>query len=116
MRTVPNGICIRRLRVGLLLLALLEVPLFAEPISLQTLVAPSTVFWKDGHQVTFAVHGFVEFPSLTELFPYIESQAHRWKTGAGFDDAAIRQFATTCCAVASRAEWFRWSMNVPSKL
>src|SRR5579859_2399027 len=91
MRTVPNGICIRRLRVGLLLLALLEVPLFAEPISLQTLVAPSTVFWKDGHQVTFAVHGFVEFPSLTELFPYIESQAHRWKTGAGFDDAAIRQ-------------------------
>jgi hypothetical protein len=60
----------------------------AEPVSLQALVTPSTVISKDGHAVAFAVHGFVEFKSLAELFPYIESQTRRWKATADFDDAA----------------------------
>jgi len=62
----------------------------AEPISLQALVTPSTVILKDGHAVTFAVHGFIEFKSLAELFPYIESQTQRWKTSADFDGVARR--------------------------
>ena len=71
---------------GLLLLSRMQ----AEPISLQALVTPSTVVMKDGQPVTFAVHGFIEFKSLAELFPYIESQARRWKTGVDFDGAAGR--------------------------
>ena len=53
-------------------------PLAAQRIPLRALVTPSTVIIKDGHPVTFAVHGFIEFKSLAELFPYIESQANRW--------------------------------------
>src|SRR5215813_2330052 len=53
----------------------------AQQIPLQALVTPSTVISKDGHPVTFAVHGFIEFKSLSELFPYIESQTQRWKSG-----------------------------------
>jgi hypothetical protein len=71
---------------GLLLLSRMQ----AEPISLQALVTPSTVVMKDGQPVTFAVHGFIEFKSLAELFPYIESQSRRWKTSADFDGAAGR--------------------------
>jgi hypothetical protein len=67
-----------------------RLPLQAEPASLQALVTPSTVIVKDGHTVTFAVHGFIEFTSLSELFPYIETQTQRWKTSADFDDAARR--------------------------
>ena len=63
-------------------------PLLAQTISLQALVTPSTMITKDQHTVTFAVHGFIEFNSLAELFPYIESQTHRWKTSATFDHAA----------------------------
>lgn len=66
----------------------LRLPLSAEPVSLQALVMPSTVILKDGHTVTFAVHGFIEFESLAQLFPYIESQTQRWKTSPEFDDAA----------------------------
>ncbi len=50
----------------------------AEPLSLEALVTPSTVIVKDAHPVKFAVHGFIEFNSLAELFPYIESQRKRW--------------------------------------
>jgi hypothetical protein len=53
-------------------------PLPAQQISLRALVTPSTVIIKDGHPVTFAVHGFIEFKSLAELFPYVESQTKRW--------------------------------------
>lgn len=63
-------------------------PLLAQPFSLQALVTPSTVIMKDQQTVTFAVHGFIEFKSLAELFPYIEAQTHRWKTSGNFDDAA----------------------------
>lgn len=49
-----------------------------QELSLQAVVTPSTVVLKDGKTVTFAIHGFIEFRSLTELFPYIESQSQRW--------------------------------------
>lgn len=45
---------------------------------------------KDGHPIPFAVHGFIEFNSLGELFPYIDSQAQRWKTSPDFDETARR--------------------------
>ena len=59
----------------------LVTPSLAEPVSLQAIVTPSTVISKDGHPVTFALHGFIEFKALAELFPYIESQTQRWKNG-----------------------------------
>ena len=70
-----------------LMAAILSVPLRAEQVSLQTLVTPSTTISKDGRAVTFAIHGFIEFKSLAEMFPYIESQIQRWKPGGGLDDA-----------------------------
>src|SRR5215831_15051779 len=91
MRLERNGTSMLPPAPLLLLLGLLRLPVVAEPVSLQALVTPSTVIWKDGHQVTFAVHGFIEFQSLAELFPYIESQAHRWRPGSDFDDAAIQR-------------------------
>ena len=54
-------------------------PLQAQQVPLQALVTPSTIILKDGRPVTFAVHGFIEFQSLAELFPYIDSQTRRWK-------------------------------------
>jgi hypothetical protein len=54
-------------------------PLRSEPLSLEKLVTPSRVILKDSHLVTFAIHGFIEFKSLAEVFPYIESQRQRWK-------------------------------------
>jgi len=66
--------------MGVVLLALgVGVPLRGEPLSLQSVVTPSTVILKDGRPVTFAIHGFIEFKSLAEVFPYIESQKQRWK-------------------------------------
>lgn len=70
-----------------LLPLILSVPLPAEDVSLQAVVTPSTVVLRDGHPVTFAVHGFLEFKSLAELFPYIESQTRRWKDRSDFDEA-----------------------------
>ena len=51
----------------------------AQEISLQAVVTPSTVIVKDGRPVTFAIHGFIEFRSLAEVFAYIEAQTQRWK-------------------------------------
>jgi len=61
---------------------------FAQELSLQQLVTPSTVISKDGHPATFAIHAFIEFNSLKDAFPYIESQAGRWPNSAAFDAAA----------------------------
>ena len=72
--------------------AILTMPLWAEPISLQAIVTPSTTIMKDGHPVTFALHGFIEFKTLAELFPYIESQTRRWP--AGLDDAGRQLLAS----------------------
>jgi hypothetical protein len=65
----------------------------AEAVSLQALVTPSTIILKDGHPVTFAVHGFIEFKSLKELFSYIESQTQRWNIQGGLDGEQRRQLA-----------------------
>jgi len=71
----------------------LHVPMLAEPFSLQALVTPSTVILRDGQPVRFAMHGFIEFQSLAELFPYIDSQTVRWKGSADLGDAASRNIA-----------------------
>jgi hypothetical protein len=60
----------------------------AQELSLKKLVTPSTVISKDGHPLTFAIHAFIEFNSLKDAFPYIESQAGRWQNSAAFDAAA----------------------------
>src|SRR6266853_1961774 len=60
-----------------------SLPLCAESVSLQALVTPSTTIVKDGRPVTFALHGFIEFKSLAELFQYIESQTQRWNVSGG---------------------------------
>lgn len=43
---------------------------------------------KDGRPLTFAIHGFIEFKSLTDSFPYIESQVDRWKKSGTLDERA----------------------------
>jgi hypothetical protein len=70
-----------------------NLPLCAEGISLQALVTPSTEIVKDGRPVMFALHGFIEFKSLAELFPYIESQTQRWNVSGGRDETQRRQLA-----------------------
>src|SRR5882724_21518 len=64
-----------------------------QQISLGEIVTPSTIVVKDGHPVTFALHGFIEFKSLAELFPYVDSQTRRWKTTDVLDDAARQELA-----------------------
>src|SRR5215472_1615414 len=66
----------------------------AQEISIQALVTPSTVITNDGRPVKFALHGFIEFASLSELFPYIDSQARRWPGNPAFDDAKRQQLAS----------------------
>lgn len=81
------------LMVRFALMALVPVaPLCAQQISLQAIVTPSTIILKDGRPLTFALHGFIEFKSLAELLPYIESQTGRWKT-SGLDDAGRQLLA-----------------------
>jgi len=65
----------------------------AQQISLQALVTPSTTITKDGRTVTFAVHGFIEFKSLAELFPYIDSQRSRSRGPAALDNAQRQALA-----------------------
>ena len=67
--------------------------LWAQAVSLQALVTPSTTIVKDGQPVRFALHGFIEFKSLAELFPYIESQARRWDVRNGLNEEERRQLA-----------------------
>jgi len=72
---------------------LLSLSLAAQALSLQELVTPSTVITKDGQPVRFALHAFIEFNSLAEAFPYIESQTQRWKGDSRFSDAKRQQLA-----------------------
>ena len=67
--------------------------LCAQAVSLQALVTPSTTIVKNGRPVTFALYGFIEFKSLAELFPYIESQTKRWNVPGGLDDEQRRRLA-----------------------
>jgi len=69
----------------------LSLPLCAQAVSLEALVTPSTTNVKDGRPVTFALYGFIEFKSLAELFPYIESQTRRWNVPGGLDDEQRRR-------------------------
>jgi len=62
-----------------LITLILRSPSRAEQISLDALVIPSTMILKDGRPLTFAVHGFIEFKSIAELFPSIEAQTRRWQ-------------------------------------
>jgi hypothetical protein len=73
-------------RVVLIAVAM-AVPARAEQLSLQALVIPSTVLLlKNGHPITFALHGFLEFKSLNEMFSYIDSQNRRWRSNVGIDE------------------------------
>src|ERR1700690_2885142 len=81
-------VTIRLALVAMILLA----PLQAEQSSPQAVVTPSTTISKDGRPVLFALHGFIEFQTLAALFPYIESQTQRWKTG--LDDAGRQRLAS----------------------
>jgi hypothetical protein len=76
-----NFLCVVALAVCAALI--LTATAFAQTsqISLDEIVTPSTVVTKDGHLVPFALHGFIEFKSLAEMFPYIESQTGRWPGG-----------------------------------
>ena len=82
---------IPRILALIFLITFFIAPVHAELIPLQSLVTPSTTIQKDGHLVTFALHGFIEFQSLAELFPYIESQTKRWR--GALDDSQRRQLA-----------------------
>jgi hypothetical protein len=74
---LPNGLhCVLRTA---LIGVVLGVSLQAQELSLQSVVTPSTIVVKNGQPVKFAIHGFIEFKSLAEVFPDIESQTQRWK-------------------------------------
>jgi len=88
MRMGTRTTTIRLVLVAVILLA----PLQAEQVSLQALVTPSTTITKDGRPVLFALHSFIEFKTLADLFPYIESQTRRWKPS--LDDAGQRRLAS----------------------
>jgi hypothetical protein len=81
MRELPGKLNHKLLKWAMLGLFLLIIPtgLTAQDLSLQALVTPATIVVKDGHPVTFAIHGFIEFKSMAEVFPYIDSQTARWK-------------------------------------
>ena len=79
------------LLVAVAFLLLSPAVVYCQTLSLQSLVTPSTVIRKDGVTVRFAVHGFIEFSSLADLFPYIESQTRRWPRSATFDQTARRK-------------------------
>lgn len=79
------------LAILLLAAAPLATRLSAQQISLQALVTPSTVIDKTGQPVTFAIHGFIEFSSLEQVFGYIDTQRERWKTK--LSDAENRKLA-----------------------
>ena len=64
--------------IAALAIIIASAPLRAQEISLQALVTPSTVIVREGKPLTFAIHGFIEFKSLAEAFPYIEAQTARW--------------------------------------
>ena len=87
---------------GMIQLALIALslgsPLWADQVSLQAIVTPSTTILRDSRPVTFAIHGFIEFRSLAELFPYVEAQTRRWKvdnpldnTGKGIGQELLRR-------------------------
>ena len=75
--SVIHQVCWRTILSSFLIL-IAALSLRAQELSLQAVVAPSTVIVRDGKPVTFAIHGFIEFRSLAEVFAYIEAQTQRW--------------------------------------
>jgi len=76
------------------LLFLLAFPCaWAQPVSLDALVTPSTVIVKENRPLTFAIHGFIEFESLAEAFQYVDQQSKRWSGNQSLDDAARQKLA-----------------------
>jgi hypothetical protein len=69
-------------------------PLSGQAVSLQDLVTPSTIIIKNGRPLAFALHGFIEFKSAAELFPYIESQTQRWNVPGGLSEEQRRQLGS----------------------
>jgi hypothetical protein len=67
----------RTISIGCFILAA-AFSLTAQEVSLQAVVTPSTAIVKNGEVVKFAIHGFIEFNSLGEVFSYIEAQTARW--------------------------------------
>ena len=59
----------------------------AAPLTLIRLVDPATRVEVNGQTVPFALHGFVRFETLNDLFIYIDEQAGRWT----FPTAQARQ-------------------------
>jgi hypothetical protein len=64
--------------IAALAIIIAAAPARTQEISLQALLTPSTVIVREGKPLTFAIHGFIEFKSLAEAFPYIEAQTVRW--------------------------------------
>jgi len=56
-------------------------------LTLDTSVNPATRFYNDGKLVKFAIDGFIEMETLSDLFVYVDRQAGRWR----FDNPAERQ-------------------------
>ncbi len=48
-------------------------------LSLERLVDPSSILRNQGEVVRFALHFFVDFQNLEEMFAYIDAQAGRWE-------------------------------------
>jgi hypothetical protein len=93
MKNVSRVICRARLwtiLIGCSILVTLA-PLRAQEVSLPAVVTPSTVIVKNGEAVTFAIHGFIEFKSMAEVFPYIEAHTQRW--GVKISEEEKRQLA-----------------------
>jgi hypothetical protein len=91
-RSSANGAAVSVCMLATFLLtALASIPLRAQQIFLDAIVTPSTVVVKDGQPVPFAVHTFIEFKSLAELFAYIDSQTQRWK--GALDDSQLQRLA-----------------------
>lgn len=90
---VQASLRVRFVVFGVFPLSLFPQRLAAQNLSLQEVVRPSTVIVKDGHPVTFAIHGFIEFHSLAEAFPYITAQSQRWPGDPSLDPGAREQLA-----------------------
>ena len=80
MKKVSRVICRACWRTILLAFVILATasPQRAQELSLQAVVTPSAVIVKNGEPVKFAIHGFIEFNSLAQVFPYVEGQTRRW--------------------------------------
>ena len=74
---VISRACWRTILLAFVILAT-ALPQRAQELSLQAVVTPSSMIVKNGEPVKFAIHGFIEFNSQAEVFPYIEAQTRRW--------------------------------------